>query len=213
MKTFISVLAIGMLLFGTAQANPMEQMRSQYKLYQIAQKLYPNKIEKVKSQILGTRKMSKGVARYVKSYLDWNTYAELSFRDWDKLTNPQKKQLTHLLKKVTINRYADLFDPKARYMVQFGENVKYITVRGQEYARVNTLVTVWESHSEIEMGFLFHKRKKRWALCDVYIEDVSKARTFRSALRRIYIKEGFDGVIKTLKKKTKKTQRKYLTSI
>ena len=202
-------LIVALLLIATnVQANPTDQLRSQYNIYQIAQKIYPEKLERVKGQIVGKRKMSKGVARFVRKYLDWDTYAELSFRDWDKLNKKEQRKLVWLLKELTIKRYAEFFSPSKKYMVQFKESTEYKIVRNDMYARVKALVTVWESEAEVEVGFLLRDSGNGWSLCDVYIDGVSKARAYRSALRKVYKKRGFDGVEKILKKNIKKVQKK-----
>ena len=144
----------------------------------------------------------------MRAYLDWVVHAELAFRDWDKLSTTQKQRLVKLLKRSTTNRYAKFFSPNKRYMVQFGEDVTYIMVRGNQYARVKARVTVWESKAEVDVGFLLKERGNEWVLCDVYIDGVSKARALRSALRKIFKEKGFDGVVKTLQKNIRKTQKK-----
>ena len=181
--------------------GPMNQLRAHYNVYQMAQKFTPDKLERIKGQIVGTRRMSKGVARFMKHYVDWDTYAELCFKDWDKLNKKQKRHLVQLLKTSTIKRYASLVSPTRRFMIQFGKNVVFKTIKGIQYAKVKAHVTDWASNGEIEMSFLLRKHKENvWALCDVYIEGVSKARTYRAELRKIFIKKGFKGVVGTLKR-------------
>ena len=189
--------------------GPMYQLRAHYNVYQIAQKFTPDRLQRIKGQIVGTRKMSKGVARFMRDHIDWDTYAELSFKNWDELTKKQKRHLSNLLKNLTIKRYADLVTPERRFMIQFKEDVKYIMVRGERYAKVAAHVTDWKSDAEVEIQFLLRKHKKStWTLCDVYVEGVSKARTYRTELRRVYSKKGFKGVVKILKRSAAKHNRR-----
>ena len=216
----VTVTAISFLLTPSAHAarnndvccatparygGPANQLRAHYNVYQMAQKFTPDRLERIKGQVVGTRKMSKGVARFMKDYIDWDTYAELSFKDWDKLGKKQKRHLVKLLKTLTIKRYADLVSPTRRFMIQFGKNVVYKTIKGVQYAKVSTHVTDWTSDAELEVSFLLRKRKQDvWALCDVYIDGVSKARTYRAELRKIFLKKGFKGVVGALKRSTAK---------
>lgn len=212
MKATISVL-ITVVLFlasysayaGKKYADPEHQLRAYYNVYQLAQQLSPSKIENIKSQIIGKKKMKKGVARFMRNNVDWDTHAELSFKDYDKLTKKQKKQLSNLLRTLTTRRYARLFSPSKRFMVQFKQPIKYITVRGKEYARVDAMVTIWESKSEVELSFLLRKGEKGlWLLCDVYVDGVSKARVYRAELRKIFKRKGFKGVVRTLNRNAAK---------
>ena len=88
--TLVLITVISFLLTPSAHAaknygGPANQLRAHYNVYQMAQKFTPDKLEKIKAQVVGTKKMSKGVARFMRSYIDWATYAELCFKDWDKL--------------------------------------------------------------------------------------------------------------------------------
>ena len=216
MKSTISVL-ITIVLFlasysayaGKKYANPEHQLRAYYNVYQIAQKLSPSKIENIKGQIVGKKKMKKGVARFMRNNVDWDTHAELSFKDYDKLTKKQKKQLSNLLRTLTTRRYARLFSPNKRFMLQFKQPVKYIAVRGKQYARVDAMVTIRESKSEVELSFLLRKGEKGlWLLCDVYVDGVSKARAYRAELRKIFKRQGFKGVVGALKRNTAKYNKR-----
>jgi len=215
MKAPISVLITAVLFLasysayaGKTYANPEYQLRAYYNVYQMAQKFTPKKIESIKGQIIGSKKMKKGVARFMRNNVDWDTHAELSFKDFGELTKKQKKQLSKLLKTLTTRRYARLFSPDKRFMVQFRQPIKYITVRGKQYARVDSMVTIWESKAEVELSFLLRKGKKGlWMLCDVYVDGVSKARTYRAELRKIFKKRGYKGVVRTLKKSIAKHKR------
>jgi len=195
-------LAVATFMLGSAsaQADPKEQLHSQFVAYQLVQKLQPGAIEKIKSQVIGTKRASRTVARYMKRYLDWDTYAELCFQDWNKLNSRQKKAFTELLKKSTIRRYSRLFSAEKRYVVEFPERTRYHKLRGGHYARVATRVITPDADSMFEVVLLLRKKGNRWALCDVEVEDVSKARTYRTAFKRIFAKRGFGGVVNILRK-------------
>jgi ABC-type transporter MlaC component len=210
-KAFLVTIA-AVLFLASASAfaaknygGPANQLRAHYNVYQMAQKFTPDKLLKIKGQVVGARKMSKGVARFMSNYIDWDTYAELCFKDWDSLNKKQKRHLVKLLKTLTIKRYADLVSPTRRFMIQFGKNVVYKTIKGKQYAKVKAYVTDWTSDAEAEMSFLLRKRKENvWTLCDVYVEGISKARTYRAELRKIFLKKGFKGVVGALKRSTAK---------
>ena len=202
MKCIFIALAITILMPGSAnaQADPKEQLHSQFVAYQLVQKLQPGAIEKIKSQVIGTKRTSRVVTRFMKRYFDWDTYAELCFQDWNKLNSRQKRTFTELLKRSMIRRYSRLFSAKEKYVVEFPERTRYQKIRGGHYARVATQVITPDADSMFEVVLLLRKRGNRWALCDVEVEDVSKARTYRAAFKKIFAKKGFNGVVDALRK-------------
>jgi ABC-type transporter MlaC component len=183
-----------------AQTDPKEQLHSQFVAYQLVQRLQPGAIEKIKSQVIGTKRTPRAVTRFMKRYFDWDTYAELCFQDWNKLNSRQKKIFTGLLKKSTIRRYSRLFSAEKRYVVEFPERTRYQKIRGGDYARVATRVTAPDGNSMFEVTLLLRKKDNRWALCDVEVEGVSKAKLYRSAFKKIFAKKGLNGVVDILRK-------------
>ena len=120
---------------------------------------------------------------------------------WDKLTKAQQVKFKKLLQRNAVDRYGHLFSSSTKFTVHFNGGTQYKVLRGHRFAKVSTTISALRSDAEIDADFIFHRGPGRWALCDVYIDGVSKSKTYRREVRRIYRKEGYDGVIKAFRKK------------
>jgi len=185
--------------------DPQRMLETQYKSYITVQAFNKSGIEKYRNRILDPKKRLPNSARqFIETNIDWDVYAESIFRpNWDKLNNHQKIKFKRTLQRDAINRYGHLFSPDITFSVKFNGPTEFKLLKGNKFARVRTTISSLRNDAEIDVDFIFRFGTERWALCDVYIDGVSKTRSYRSSVRKIYKKKGFDGVIKSFRNNNK----------
>jgi len=198
MKSLVVAVASAYLFTG---GDPQIMLNTQYKAYTTVQAFNPGGVEKYRDKILdSSRRPPKSAQVFLDNNIDWETYAESIFRpNWDKLTKAQQVKFKKLLQRDAISRYGYLFSPSAKFTVYFNGGTQYKVLRGHRFAKVSTTIKSLHSDAEVDADFVFHRGPNRWALCDVYIDGVSKSRTYRREVRKIYRKEGYNGVIKAFR--------------
>ena len=205
-----SVLLTGILAayIFTAQ-DPQIVLSHQYKAYVIAQQLNPNGINKLKERILNDKKkLPRSAKQFLEKNIAWKFFAQSTLHtNWDNLNAKQQKEFTMSLRKMMLKRYAKYFDPNKKFSVKFPKRTDYRLLRGEKFAKVATVVSSVANESEFDADFIFVFKDNRWMLCDIYVDGVSKSRSYRTALRRLYKKHGYNGLISKLKNKTKKLKR------
>ncbi|CAN2039856.1 phospholipid transport system substrate-binding protein [Candidatus Magnetomoraceae bacterium gMMP-15] len=126
-------------------------------------------------------------------------------KGWKKLNIKQRDEFTDLFAILLAKTYL------ARVETYSNEKVIYISEKmvGSNKAAVKTKVTSASLDIPINYKML---NKNGWKIYDVNIEGVSLVRNYRSQFRSILMKEGFNGLIEKLKKKTE-DMPKYLISL
>ena len=207
MKSVLLAGIISAYIF-TAQ-DPQIVLSRQYKSYVLAQQLNPNSVNKMRDRILNDKKK---LPRSAKTFLDkniaWDVFAKATLHSqWDELGVKQRKQYTNALKKMMLKRYAKYFSPDKKFSVNFPSTTDYRLLRGEKFAKVETVVSSISNESEFEADFIFIFKDKHWMICDIYIDGVSKSRSYRAAMRRIYKKDGYVGIMSKLKDRINKLKR------
>ena len=207
MKSILVASIITAYIF-TAQ-DPQIVLSRQYKAYIIAQQLNPDGVVKIRDRILNDRKkLPRAAKQFLSKNIAWDVFAEATLHSqWGELGSKQKKEYTNALKNMMLNRYAKYFDPDKKFSVKFPGPTDYKNLRGEKFAKVATVVSSISNDSELEADFIFIFKDKHWMLCDIYVDGVSKSRSYRTALRRIYKKHGYAGIMSKLKNKASKLKR------
>jgi len=201
MKSVLIASIITAYIF-TAQ-DPQQTLKLQYKAYIIAQQFSPNNIAKIKSSIISGKKIPRAAKQFMSKNIAWKFFAKSTLSThWDKLSKKQKKEFTESLKQSLLKRYSKYFDSNKKFSVTFPIATEYKLLRGEKFAKVKAIISGITSEFEFVTDFIFVFKDKHWMLCDIYIDGVSSSRNYRKALRRIFKKEGYSGVISRLKSLT-----------
>ena len=206
MKTLIAATIISTCFTCLFNAeDPQSTLETQYKSYISVQTLNPAGIEGYRKKLLdSTRHMPKSVQKFIDANIDWEVYAESIFRpNWDKLTKAQQVRFKKVLQRDAIDRYGHFFSPSTKFSVKFNGDTQYKVLRGNKFAKVSTTISSLKSDAEVDVDFVFHLGPERWALSDIYLDGVSKSRTYRQEVRKIYKKEGYEGVVRAFQKRSK----------
>ena len=203
MKSLIAAAMISAYFFSTE--DPQRTLETQYKSYISVQALNPAGIENFRNRLLdATKGMPKSAREFIDNNIDWEVYAESIFRpNWDKLTKAQQVRFKKVLQRDAIDRYGHFFSPSTKFSVKFNGDTQYKVLRGNKFAKVSTTISSLKSTAEVDVDFVFHLGPERWALSDVYVDGVSKSRTYRREVRKIYKKEGYEGVVRAFQKAKK----------
>ena len=207
MKSILIASIVAAYIF-TAQ-DPQIVLSQQYKAYMLAQQLNPNGITKLKERILDDKKkLPRAAKQFLEKNIAWDVFAKSTLHSlWDELGVKQKKEYTNALKKMMLKRYAKYFDPNKKFSVNFPQATNYKNLRGEKFAKVKTIVSGTTNDAEFVADFIFIFKDKHWMLCDMYIDGVSKSRSYRSAMHKLYKKHGYAGIMSKLRNKTSKLKR------
>lgn len=203
MKSLIAAAMISAYFFNAE--DPQRTLETQYKSYISVQSFNPSGIEKFRDRLLdATKDMPKSAREFIDTNIDWEVYAESIFRpNWNKLTKAQQVRFKKVLQRDAIERYGHLFSPSTKFSVKFNGDTQYKVLRGHKFAKVSTTISSLKSDAEVDVDFVFHLGPERWALSDICVDGVSKSRSYRSSVRKIYKKEGYEGVIRAFQKAKK----------
>ena len=199
MKSVLIASIITAYIF-TAQ-DPQATLKLQYKAYIIAQQFSPNSINKIKGRILTGKRVPRVAKQFMNKNIAWKFFAKSTLSThWDKLSNKQKKEFTESLKQSLLRRYGKYFDSNKKFSVTFPIATEYKLLRGEKFAKVKAIIAGTTKEFEFVTDFIFVFKDKHWMLCDIYIDGVSSSRNYRKALRKVFKKEGYSGVMSRLKK-------------
>tara|TARA_Y100001973_G_scaffold87317_1_gene131140 strand:- start:97 stop:708 length:612 start_codon:yes stop_codon:yes gene_type:complete len=199
MKSVLIASIVTAYIF-TAQ-DPQQTLELQYKAYIIAQQFTPNGVADIKDRILSGKKIPRAAKQFLNKNIAWEFFAKSTLSSyWDKLNKKQKKEFTKALKQTLLKRYGKYFDANKKFSVKFSKPTEYKLLRGKQFAKVDTTISILLKELELDVDFVFVSNDNRWMLCDIYIDGISSSRNYRKALRRIFKKEGYIGVMSRLKK-------------
>jgi len=145
---------------------------------------------------LGTPDASERLAARADDYIDFTELAKRSLgADWAGLTRGQQDAFSSTMKRFLRASYAQkaLGDGRGGAKVVYGAE----TVQGNE-ATVSTTLTVKEDVVPVVYR-LFRVGARGWRIYDVITDDVSLVSTYSDQFRRSMAKNGFDGLLKSLK--------------
>ena len=199
MKSVLIASIVTAYIF-TAQ-DPQQTLELQYKAYIIAQQFTPNGVADIKDRILSGKKIPRAAKQFLNKNIAWEFFAKSTLSSyWDKLNKKQKKEFTKALKQTMLKRHGKYFDADKKFSVKFSGPTEYKLLRGKQFAKVDTTISILLKELELDVDFVFVSNDNRWMLCDIYIDGISSSRNYRKALRRIFKKEGYIGVMSRLKK-------------
>jgi len=207
MKSILIAGIITAYLF-TAK-DPQATLLLQYKTYMMAQQLDPNGIDKLKKRILDDeKKLPSAAKQFLYKNIAWEFFAKSTLNSyWGNLNDKQKKEFTKALRYSMLKRYAKYFSPDKKFSVKFYKPTDYRSLRGERFAKVTSIISSTSNEAEAAVDFIFVFKDKHWMLCDIYVEGVSKSRSYRFTIRKIYKKYGYSGIMSKLKAKSRKLKK------
>jgi phospholipid transport system substrate-binding protein len=176
-----------------AGSSPMAELkRSNEKLDKILQKNRPNWSPEAELQRSEVRKL-------VGSFLD---YAELARRalakHWDGLTVKQRDEFVNTLRELVERSYLKQVHGNANYNIKYDKETK----DGGEANVTGVLNTVARNKKvKIALEYKMLWRGDHWVVYDVVTDEQSMLENYRAEFNKIINKEGFDALMKRMKRK------------
>ncbi len=128
-------------------------------------------------------------------------FAEISQRtlgkDWQGLTDEEKKEFQHLFAELLKNTYVSRIDAYSDEKVEYTKEI--FSRNSPDRARVYT--NILKNSQAIPINYSLVQKGDEWFVYDVIIEGVSLVRNYRAEFGRILGNEDFAGLIKRMREK------------
>jgi phospholipid transport system substrate-binding protein len=116
---------------------------------------------------------------------------------WSKLSPEEQKRVTEAFERYTNATYADRFDSYS------GEKFEVTGLRETAAGPIVRSRLVQSNGKPVELDYLMHKKGEGWQIADVYLDGtVSQLASLRSQFGAVLAREGVDGLIAALDRKT-----------
>jgi phospholipid transport system substrate-binding protein len=176
-----------------AGASPMAELkRSNEKLDKILQKNRPDWSPEAELQRTEVRKL-------VGSFLDYAELAKRSLsRHWDGLSVKQREDFVNTLRELVERSYLKQVHGNANYNIKYDKETKQdseATVTGV----LNTMARGKKVKIALEYKMIW--RGDHWVVYDVVTDEQSMLENYRAEFNKIINKDGFDALLKRMKKK------------
>ena len=181
-----------------ANSSPMAELkRSNEKLDKILQKNRPDWTPEAELQRTEVRKL-------VGSFLD---YAELArralARHWDGLAVKQRDEFVNTLRELVERSYLKQVHGNANYNIKYDKETK----DGNEATVTGVLNTMARGKKvKIALEYKMLWRGDHWVVYDVVTDEQSMVENYRAEFNKIINRDGFDALLKRMKKKLEEKQ-------
>jgi phospholipid transport system substrate-binding protein len=179
---------------GTPPAgDPMiELKKSNAQLDKILHKNVPNWTPEAELERAEVRKL-------VGEFLDYDELAKRSLaRHWDGLAPKQRAEFTETLRQLVERSYLKQVHGSPNYNIKYDKEVK----DGNEATVDATLHTTSRGKKvDIALEYKMIGKDGKWVVYDVLTDDQSMLENYRAEFNKIISKDGFDALIKRMKKK------------
>ena len=159
--------------------------------------------QKVEKGSPAEQKQKDDIKKMAAALLDYDELGKRSLaQHWTKLNPLQQKEFISTLRELIERNYVKQLRSNLDYQVQYkGEQVE------GEDATVNTIVKVKSQGKNSDAEIVYKMRKipigagPEWRVWDVITDEVSLVRNYRTQFNKIITEQGYDALIKKMKKK------------
>jgi phospholipid transport system substrate-binding protein len=176
-----------------ASASPMAELKkSNAQLDKVLQKNRPNWSPEAELQRAEVRKL-------VGSFLDYGELARRSLaRHWDTLTPKQRDEFTATLRELVERSYLKQVHGNPNYTIKYDKEEKH----GGEATVTATLLTMSRGKKvNVALEYKMLWKDGKWVVYDVLTDEQSMLENYRAEFNKIINREGFDALIRKMKKK------------
>jgi phospholipid transport system substrate-binding protein len=167
-----------------------------------------NKLLKVKT-VKGSAKEKriKGeLTTAVNRFLDFRELARRSLaKHWKARTEAERTEFVDVLRQLIEHNYLSQMRSNLDYNVEYRSE----KVKGDK-ARVTTVIKVVKNKrpEEVIVKYKMRRKNEAWVVYDVITDDVSIVRNYRRTFNRIIKKKSYQALVKKMRKKLAKLQKK-----
>jgi len=173
--------------------SPMADLKkSNAQLEKVLHKNVPNWTPEAELERAEVRKLVGG-------FLDYGELARRALaRHWDTLTPKQHEEFTETLRQLVERNYLRQVHGNANYNIKFEKEEK----AGNEATVDATLHTISRGKKvDIALEYKLLGKEGKWAVYDVLTDEQSMLENYRAEFNKIIAKDGFDALLKRMKKK------------
>ena len=169
-----------------------ELKKSNEKLDKILSKNKPNWSPEAELQREEVRKL-------VGSFLDYHELAKRSLaRHWESITPKQREEFVNTLRELVERSYLKQVHGNANYNIKYDKETK----DGGEANVTGVLNTVARNKKvKIALEYKMLWKGDHWVVYDVVTDEQSMLENYRAEFNKIINKDGFDALLKRMKKK------------
>jgi phospholipid transport system substrate-binding protein len=175
------------------EGSPMAELKkSNAQLDKVLHKNVPNWTPEAELERAEVRKL-------VGSFLDYGELAKRSLaRHWDGLTGKQHEDFTETLRQLVERSYLRQVHGSPNYDIKYEKEEK----TGNE-ATVDATLHTKSRGKKVDMALEYKMIGKdgKWVVYDVLTDDQSMLENYRAEFNKIIAKDGFDALMKRMKKK------------
>jgi phospholipid transport system substrate-binding protein len=139
------------------------------------------------------------VKKLVGSFLDYGELAHRALaKNWDKLTAKQREEFVTTLRELVERSYLRQVHGSPNYNIKYEKEEK----KGTEATVTATLNTT--SHgkkAKVALEYMMIWKVDRWVVYDVVTDEQSMLENYRAEFSKIINRDGFDALLKKMKKK------------
>ena len=175
-----------------ASASPMAELKkSNDQLDKLLKKKYPNWSPEAEAQKADARKLVGG-------FLDYRELAHRALvKHWDALTPAKRTEFVTTLRDLVERSYLKQVTGDPNYNIKYQREEK----TGSE-AKVEATLTTQARGKKVNIALEYHLiYKDHWFVYDVITDEQSMLENYRAEFNKIINKEGFDALLKRMKKK------------
>jgi phospholipid transport system substrate-binding protein len=182
------------VLAGTppSAASPLTELKkSNDQLDKLLKKKYPNWSPEAEAQKADVRKLVGG-------FLDYRELAHRALaKHWEGLTPAQRKEFVATLRDLVERSYLKQVTGDPNYNIKYQKEEK----TGSE-AKVEATLTTMARGKKVNIALEYRLiYKDRWLVYDVITDEQSMLENYRAEFNKIINKDGFDALLKRMKKK------------
>jgi phospholipid transport system substrate-binding protein len=178
-----------------ASSSPMAELKkSNDALNKLLKKKYPTWSPEAEAQKADVRKLVGG-------FLDYRELARRSLaKHWDTLSPPQRQEFVSTLRELVENSYLKEVTGDPNYVMKYDKEDK-TGAEGTEATVEATLSTV-SRNKKVDIALVYKLvHKDHWLVYDVITDEQSMLENYRAEFNKIITKDGFDALLKKMKKK------------
>ena len=175
-----------------ASSSPLAELKkSNDQLDKILRKKYPNWSPEADAQKTEVRKLVGG-------FLDYPELARRSLaKHWDGLSSVQRKEFVNTLRDLVERSYLKQVSGDPNYNIKYTKEEKM----GSE-AKVEATLNTMSRGKKVAIALEYHLiYKDHWLVYDVITDEQSMLENYRAEFNKIINKDGFDVLLKRMKKK------------
>jgi phospholipid transport system substrate-binding protein len=175
-----------------ADASPMAELKkSNDQLDKLLRKKYPNWSPEAEAQKAAVRKLVGG-------FLDYRELARRALaKHWDGLTAGQRRDFVNTLRDLVERSYLKQVTGDPNYSIKYQKEEK-----NEGEAKVEATLATMSRGKKVNIALEYLLiYKGRWLVYDVVTDEQSMLENYRAEFNKIINKDGFDALLKRMKKK------------